>query len=192
MIRIGSAAVALFLTLTAVAAQTPPAPEPSPTATGGLEVTVTDDSEWQDLGIAIPAFPTNTDVTTQASTGSTAATGRALAQVITADLKNNGLFKPVGPDAVPMPSFAQVTAPDFAGWKARSTEMLVHGYVRGNADGSLVVGCYLYDVALGQQLAKGGWVVGRSLVARELEADEPVVRHIFVQGGDDPGPHRFP
>ncbi|MEP7222129.1 MAG: Tol-Pal system beta propeller repeat protein TolB [Novosphingobium sp.] len=138
-----------------------PAPAAAPAAEeGGLTGTVSDDSDWQDLGIAIPAFPTNSDVTTQASTGSTAATGRALAQVITADLKNNGLFKPTGPDALPMPSFNQVTAPDFAGWKARSTEMLVHGYVRGNADGSLVVGCYLYDVALGQQLAKGGWVVG--------------------------------
>ncbi|MEO7915551.1 MAG: Tol-Pal system beta propeller repeat protein TolB [Novosphingobium sp.] len=158
-------ALSLFmLTFAApVLAQGVPAAAPPPAQAaeeGGLTGTVSDDSDWQDLGIAIPAFPTDTDVSTQASTGTTAATGRALAQVITADLKNNGLFKPTGPDALPAPSFAQVTAPDFAGWKARSTEMLVHGYVRGNPDGSLVVGCYLYDVALGQQLAKGGWVVG--------------------------------
>ena len=44
-------------------------------------------------------------------------------------------------------------------WQGRSAEMLVQGYVRANSDGQLTVGCYLYDVALKQQLAKAGWVV---------------------------------
>ncbi len=139
-----------------------PAPPETPPPSGGevLTGTVTDDSAWADLGIAIPTFPTNADVPTQASSGGTAATGHALAQVITDDLKNNGLFKPTGPSSLPMPSLPQVTAPDFASWQGKGAEMLVHGYVRANDDGNLTIGCYLYDVALNQQLVKGAWVVG--------------------------------
>lgn len=154
-----------LLASSAALAQTAPAsgPAPAPAATSTPEVltgTVTDESAWNDLGIAIPAFPTNEDVATQASAGSTAALGRQLAQVITADLKNNGLFKPTGPDSLPSPSMEQVSAPDFPTWQGKGAEMLVHGFVRANGDGQLTVGCYLYDVALSQQLVKQAWVVG--------------------------------
>jgi TolB protein len=37
--------------------------------------------------------------------------------------------------------------------------MLVQGFVRAGDDGRLTVGCYLYDVALGEELARSGWVV---------------------------------
>jgi TolB protein len=134
-------------------AATPPVEE------GGLSGAVSDDSEWQDLGIAIPAFATNADVPTPTSAGSTASLGHALAQIITADLRNNGLFKPVGPESLPRLAFEHVQAPEFAIWSGRSAEMLVQGYVRLNADGQLTVGCYLYDVALKQQLEKVGWTV---------------------------------
>jgi TolB protein len=148
----------------ALAAQTPPpaqtAVAPAAPPAEGLTGSVSDETPWQDLGIAIPTFPTDRDVPTEASAGSTAALGRALAGVITADLRNNGLFKPTGPDSLPMPSFGQVMAPDFGVWSGRGAEMLVHGYVRGNPDGTLTVGCYLYDVQLRQQLVKGGWQVG--------------------------------
>jgi len=122
-------------------------------------IDVTDDAEWQDLGIAIPAFATGQDQPTSTSEGSTSALGRSLADVITANLRNNGLFKPTGPASLPRPGIDQVQAPDFPVWQARSAEMLVHGYVRTQADGNIAVGCYLYDVALKQQLAKAGWVV---------------------------------
>jgi len=161
---LAGAFLTLTLTVTAARAQVPASPpadaQPAAQPTGGIDVTVSDETPWQDLGIAIPTFPTDRDVPTQASAGSTAALGRALAGVITADLRNNGLFKPTGPDSLPMPSFGQVVAPDFGVWSGRGAEMLVHGYVRGNADGSLTVGCYLYDVQLKQQLVKGGWQVG--------------------------------
>ena len=143
----------------AVAQQSPTQPATPPAQEGGLSGSVSDESEWQDLGIAIPAFATNADVPTQASSGSTGATGFAVAEVITADLRNNGLFKPVGPGTLPRPGFEQVQAPAFEVWSGRSAEMLVHGYVRANGDGNLTVGCYLYDVALKQQLTKAGWVV---------------------------------
>lgn len=125
----------------------------------GLTGSVSDENEWQDLGIAIPAFPTNESVATAAEGGNTETLGRNVARVVFNDLKNNGLFKPVGPDALPAIAFPQVTAPAFDGWRGRSAEMLVQGFVRANGDGKLTVGCYLYDVALGSELARQGYVV---------------------------------
>jgi TolB protein len=132
------------------AAPLPPPAEPEETVSGTI---------GEDTSIAIPAFATNDDVPTQTSAGSTGALGQALAQVITANLRDNGLFRPVGPDSLPRPALAQVQAPDYGTWSSRSAEMLVQGYVRANGDGTLTVGCYLYDVALQQQLAKAGWTV---------------------------------
>jgi len=158
-------ALVLAAPCVAVTAMAQPAPTISaaPAATApedaGLTGSVSDETPWQDLGIAIPVFPTDADTPTQTSAGSTAALGRQLAQIITADLRNNGLFKPTGPDSLPQPSIGQVVAPDFGVWSGQGAEMLVHGYVRANGDGNLTVGCYLYDVALRQQLVKGGWVV---------------------------------
>ncbi|MCB2074770.1 MAG: Tol-Pal system protein TolB [Novosphingobium sp.] len=129
---------------------------------GGLTGSVSDESEWQDLGIAITTFATDRDVPTQTNAGSTAALGRSLSQIIADNLRNNGLFKPSGPLGLPQPSFSEVQAPDYPVWNLRSTEMLVQGYVVANADGQLTVGCYLYDVALKQQLAKAGWIVAPS------------------------------
>jgi TolB protein len=126
----------------------------------GLTGTVSDEAAWQDLGIAITTFATDRDLPTATNAGSTASLGRALSDVIAADLRNNGLFKPAGPAGLPQPSYPQVSAPDYAIWAGRSAEMLVQGYVRANQDGTLTIGCYLYDVQLRQQLTRGGWQVG--------------------------------
>jgi TolB protein len=126
---------------------------------GPLRGTVTDDSAWQDLGIAIPAFATNRDEPTPANAQGTQALGAELARVIFGDLRNNGLFRPVGPDALPRPGYDEITDPAWNTWRGRSAEMLVHGYVRANADGGLTVGCYLYDVALQSELVREGWIV---------------------------------
>jgi TolB protein len=141
-----------------------PVPQPGQVETveqpdGGLSFTVTDESEWQDLGIAIPGFATDRDSPTAANASGTAALGRDLAQVVYNDLKNNGLFKPVGPAALPLPAYPEITAPAWPTWSNRSAEMLVQGYVRAGADGRLTVGCYLYDVQLQKELTRAGWVV---------------------------------
>jgi len=128
-------------------------------AEGGLTFTVTDESDWADLGVAIPAFATDRDLATPANSSGTAALGREVARVITANLRNNGLFKPVGPDALPQPSFVQIRAPSWATWSGRGAEMLVHGFVQARSDGRLMFGCYLYDVALQDELVREGWVV---------------------------------
>lgn len=125
----------------------------------GLSFTVTDESDWEDLGIAIPSFATDRDVATPANANGTGALGREIARVITANLRNNGLFEPTGPDRLPNPDFPQITDPAWSSWTGRGAEMLVHGYVRARSDGRLVVGCYLYDVILKDELIREGWVV---------------------------------
>ena len=157
--------LALALAATpALAQQVPPvSPAPLPEAAAdeeeGLSVTVTDDSAWQDIGIAIASFATNRDVPTTASSQGTGALGMELARIVYNDLRFNGLFRPVGPDSLPRPTYPQITAPVFSTWNARNTEMLVHGYVQAGADGRLTVGCYLYDVSLQDELVRAGWEV---------------------------------
>jgi TolB protein len=126
----------------------------------GLSGSVSFEGNLEDLGIAIPAFATDRDAPTPASTSGTAALGLEMARIVHNDLKNNGLFKPTGPDALPRPGYSEIAAPNYATWTNRGAEMLVQGYVRAQADGRLAVGCYLYDAKLGSQLARQGWLVG--------------------------------
>ena len=95
---------------------------------------------------------------TGTTAGSTAQLGRGLSRIIAGNLRNNGLFKPAGPDGLPQPLYGEVQAPVFAMWQGRSAEMLVQGSVRMSG-GQLAVGCYLFDVALKQQLAGASWTV---------------------------------
>lgn len=140
--------------------QKPPADTPVVTTEEeGLSGSVSFEGNLEDLGIAIPAFATDRNAPTAANTSGTAALGRELAQVVFNDLRNNGLFKPTGPAALPQPSYPEITAPGWPTWSGRGTEMLVQGYVRAAADGRLTVGCYLYDVSLQKELARAGWVV---------------------------------
>ena len=126
---------------------------------GGLTCSVSDEKAWQDLGIAIPGFSTDADRGTAASAGGTAALGKEVARVITADLRNNGLFLPVGPDALPQPTYPDITAPAWQTWAGRNADMLVQGYVHAAPNGTLTIGCYLYDVQLQSELVRGGWTL---------------------------------
>ena len=107
--------------------------------------------------IAVPAFATPAVAATSA--GSTDAVGRQIAEVITANLERSGLYAPLGPSQVRAVSFAEVTRPQFADWRSRDTEAVLHGFLRANTDGTLTVGCYLYDVALGTELVRQGFVI---------------------------------
>jgi len=162
----GAAVLAtLALSAPAVAQQsaapvsTQPVPAVPAEDEGGLAVVVSDENAWQDLGIAIPAFATNANQPTPANAQGTGALGLELARVVFNDLRNNGLFRPSGPDSLPRPSYEDITAPAWGTWQGRSAEMLVQGYVRATGPDQLTVGCYLYDVALRQELARSGWVV---------------------------------
>ena len=159
-----TATLALLLAPVAASAQDvsaapPPASDSDTSNDEVLSVTVTDENAWQDLGIAIPGFATDRDQQTPANSSGTSALGMELGRVVFSDLQSNGLFRPVGPDSLPRPTFTQVRAPAYGTWRGRSAEMLVQGYVTGNPDGTLTVGCYLYDVALAEELARDGWIV---------------------------------
>ena len=120
-----------------------------------LSVDVTGDID-SNLKIVVPALPPQAEVSTPA--GSSSELGRKIAEVIATDLKGSGLFDPSGPGGIPAISFGEVTSPAYDKWGAY--QALVQGFVRttgGEAD--ITVGCYLYDVALKQELTRQGYVV---------------------------------
>ncbi len=151
-------AASVALTLPAVAQEQPASPpQTQPGASEELPVIDVTDESAQDLTIIVPPMPTQQVVNTPA--GSTDALGRQIAQIITDNLRNSGLFKPLGPTGVRAVPVSEVSAPDFGYWRGATAQALVHGFVRANGDGNLTVGCYLYDVALGTELAREGFVV---------------------------------
>jgi TolB protein len=107
--------------------------------------------------IAVPYMPTPAAAETQA--GNTEALGRQIAQIVATDLGNSGLFNPIGPGGLPAVSFPQVQAPDFAAFSATGAQNLVQGFVQANGNGTLTVGCYLYDISGQSQVARAGYVV---------------------------------
>ena len=109
------------------------------------------------LPIAIPHMPTPQAADTPA--GNTQAHGRQVADIIAADLRNSGLFTPIGPGGLRPVSYPQVTSPDFPYFQTTGAQNLVQGFVQANANGSITVGCYLYDVAARTELARQGYVV---------------------------------
>lgn len=153
-----AATTAVFVTAPAFAQQQPAAQPAAPAAESQElpTIDVTDESA-QDLTIIIPPMPTQQVVSTPA--GSTDALGRQIAQIITDNLRNTGLFKPLGPTGVRAIPVSEVSAPDFGYWRGATAQALVQGFVRANGDGNLTVGCYLYDVALGTELAREGFIV---------------------------------
>jgi TolB protein len=91
--------------------------------------------------------------------GATDALGRQVAEVVAADLASSGLFRPRGPDGLQAVSPAQVNAPDFRHWSGTGARALVQGFVEANPDGTLTVGCYLYDISAKAELARQGFAV---------------------------------
>ncbi|MBB4633553.1 TolB protein [Sphingosinicella soli] len=108
------------------------------------------------MPIAVPAFTTPALATTAA--GDTAALGRQVAEVVSNDLASSGLFKPINPSAFTTNvAYADVLAPRFPSWRTVAAQALVTGFVQVNGDGSITVGCYLYDVFSEQILAREGF-----------------------------------
>ncbi|WP_249341509.1 Tol-Pal system beta propeller repeat protein TolB [Sphingomonas sp. 3P27F8] len=137
-----------------------PTQQPAAQAPGGapppLEVSVTGGISAP-MPIAIPAMPTTQVMQTPA--GMTDALGRQLADIVTNDLKNSGLFSPLQPAQLRAVIFPEVTAPAFSYWGGSGAQALVQGFIRANGDGTLTVGCYLYDVSAQTELMRQGFVV---------------------------------
>lgn len=116
--------------------------------TGGIEAP---------MPIAVPAFPATAPAATPA--GDTVSLGRQVATIIASDLQSSGLFKPVDPAALPVPTSGEVLKPAFFAYRTLAAQALVTGFVTANPDGSITVGCYLYDVFSEEELARQGFTV---------------------------------
>ena len=127
-----------------------PAAPPRETVTGDLGAQAR-------TSIVITGFATPDAVATPA--GNTSALGIQIADVISADLERSGLYAPLGPGGLRLVPMTEVTAPRFDNWRPAGAESLIEGFVRADAAGNLTVGCYLYDMALGSELARNGFVV---------------------------------
>ena len=136
-----------------VAAQTPPATTTEAPRTAEVVAEVSTERTV----IAVPAFAT--PAVTNVAGLRTDALGRQVAEVIAADLERSGLYAPLGPGSVRAISMAEVRAPNFADWQAKNADNVVHGFVQANSTGGLVVGCYLYDTALGTELVRQGFEI---------------------------------
>ena len=146
-LRARFSALALALTL-AVAAAAPTAAQ--------LRVDITE-GVLSPMPVAVPHFPTPAPLTTPA--GETGAIGRQVAEIIENNLRGSGLFRPVDRAGFPLVLMPQVTNPGFRQWRATAAQALVTGFVTANPDGTLTVGCYLYDVFAEAELARQGFTV---------------------------------
>jgi TolB protein len=106
--------------------------------------------------IMVPPLTSPSDTKTRL--GSTLSLGLQVAQVIAADLRSTGTMV-IGPDKARVYSYPEVTGPLFSAWRPLGAKMLVTGFVQARDDERLTVGCYLYDVGMGRELARKGFLV---------------------------------
>ena len=104
------------------------------------------------MAIAVPAMPV--------APGAGNSLGHQIAEVVASDLRSTGLFTPLGPRGIGGYSFAQASSPVYAEWRNAGASALVSGYVEPRADGRITVGCYLFDVAAGRELARQARIYG--------------------------------
>lgn len=83
-----------------------------------------------------------------------AAAGRDVPGVVSADLVNSGLFRPVDPGSLAQNPAAQ---PNFADWRQAGAQALVTGDESALPDGRIKVDFRLWDVFAGQQLTGYGY-----------------------------------
>ena len=103
------------------------------------------------MAIAVPAMPV--------APGADSSIGRQVAEVVASDLRSTGLFTPLGPRGIGGYSLAQATTPAYAEWRNAGASALVAGTIEPRGDGRITVGCYLFDVAAGRELARQGFAV---------------------------------
>ena len=107
--------------------------------------------------IAVPPLATAKIVETDG--GTTWEIANYISGLITADLKSTNGFIVADVTKVRIPSFPEVTAPAYPQWRAAGAKLLLSGFVNARSDGRLTIGCYLYDVQSGRELARQGFAV---------------------------------
>jgi len=130
-----------FLPVLLVFGSAAPAQEPEPTA----------------QVIAIP--PLATVKVTDTDAGTTWGLANQIANLISADLKLSSKFILADVLKARIPSYPEVTAPSFPQWRSVGAKLLISGFVNARSDGRLTIGCYLYDVQSGRELARQGFAV---------------------------------
>jgi TolB protein len=88
------------------------------------------------------------------------AVGWNVTQAIEADLRQTAEVMPLKPNRDDYYSYPEVTAPTFSKWRSAGAKALVTGFVQGRSDGRLTVGCYVYDIDKGRELARKGFIIG--------------------------------
>jgi TolB protein len=88
------------------------------------------------------------------------AVGWEVTQAIEADLRQTSEVMPLKPNRDDYYSYPEVTAPGFPKWRSAGAKALITGFVQGRSDGRLTVGCYVYDVDKGRELARKGFIIG--------------------------------
>ncbi len=131
-----SALAAPVLPARALAQAAPPAPPQNPGAQSA--VIDVDHARTDPIPIAIPDFGGGSEL------------ARGLAQVITGDLGNCGLFKPLNPASF-IAGASPDQVPDFKAWAASGAQALVTGSVSGSGN-SVRVEFRLWDILPGQQI----------------------------------------
>jgi TolB protein len=136
-------AAGLLAASPAIAQLAPPAGAPgagAPAAAGAPQTYIdVDKAQTDPIRIALPVLG-----------GSAAA--REINSVITADLTNCGLFRPIDQAAFISAGDANPTAPNFQNWKAIGAQALVTGNVTEVGGGQVRVEFRLWDVLTGAQL----------------------------------------
>lgn len=80
-------------------------------------------------------------------------------KLIEDDLRQTSEVTPLAPDQNDYYAYPEVTAPSFSKWRDRGAKALITGFVQTRPDKRLTVGCYVYDVDKGRELARKGFVV---------------------------------
>jgi TolB protein len=133
-----------------------PAPVPAPQVEPVREQVIVDRRQDQRI-IAVPAFAT--PAVTNVAGSTTQALGRQMADIISSNLSGSGLYKPMGPGAVRAIAMVEVNAPQYPYWQGKGAEAVVHGMVEDLGDGTLKIGCWLYDVEDPGEQARQGFIV---------------------------------
>jgi TolB protein len=107
--------------------------------------------------IAIPPLATAKNVETDG--GKTWALANLISDLIAADLGSTGNFIIADVKKVRIPSYPEVTAPSYPQWRSVGAKLLLSGFVNARDDGRLTIGCYVYDVQTGRELARQGFAV---------------------------------
>jgi TolB protein len=83
-------------------------------------------------------------------------------QLIASDLGQTTELMPLKPKREDYVSFPEVTAPSFGKWRPLGAKILLTGFVQSRSDGRIAIGCYVYDVTKGAELARKGFVLPKS------------------------------